>query len=78
MVGSVARLGDTDRSSMTESPADAHRRIADAGHGVEERVKALARKLPDPENADHAADELSRRADEHIAVAERSDDRAEG
>lgn len=62
---------------MADSRAQAHRRVAEAEHGVERRMKKIAGKVPDEQGFTHAADELSRRADRHLAKAEEIDDRAE-
>jgi hypothetical protein len=53
--------------------ADAHRRIGTAEHEVEERLKAVARDLPDAELVEDGARELSRRADQHLRAADRID-----
>jgi hypothetical protein len=55
--------------------ADAHRRVAEREHRVEERMKHVAPETSNPESTREAADEISARADEHLETAEHLDAR---
>jgi hypothetical protein len=57
-------------ADMTHDVSRAHRRLAEAEHGVEQRMKDLADKMPDQERFEEAADSLSERADRHLATAD--------
>jgi hypothetical protein len=56
---------------VTDKRAVAHRRIGQAEHGVERRMKNVASEVGDPAGFRGAADEISDRADEHLRVADR-------
>jgi hypothetical protein len=61
---------------MAHPLAEAHRRIAAAEHGVEESIKRIASRIHLRSGLVQDADELSRRADDHLRAADRIDRRA--
>src|SRR3712207_9589756 len=54
-----------------EWQAKAEERLAEAEHGVQERMKAVADKLPDPDATRERAEELSAQGDRHRERARR-------
>ena len=61
---------------MSENLAKAHRRVGQAEHAVEERMKRVAPETADPGRFEAAADELSEKADQHLKAADRVEKRS--
>ncbi|MGY1624800.1 hypothetical protein ACI789_21555 [Geodermatophilus sp. SYSU D00965] len=57
--------------------ADAHRRIADAEHAVEQKMLDHADAVPDPEHMRRRARAISDNAREHDQTADRVEQRAQ-
>lgn len=64
--------------SGKEWQAAAEDRLADAEHGVENRMKALADRLPDPEATRQRAEEVSAQGERHRGRARRLRRAADG
>jgi len=57
--------------------AAAHRRVGQAEHAVERRMKEHADKVPDPEEMRRRAHELSAHGDRHLEKADALEDAEE-
>jgi len=56
--------------------AKAHRRLGEAEHAVERRMKGVADEVPDEQGFREAAEDLSARADRHLVTADEIERRA--